>query len=101
MNLSRLLHARAEAGQPVRVGLIGTGKFGSMFLAQARRTPGLHLVGVADLAPARAREALARTGWDAAQTGASSFAEAYDRGTTCVTADALALIAADELDVVV
>jgi hypothetical protein len=57
------LRARAEAGRPVRVGPIGAGKFGSMFLAQARRTPGLHVLGVADIAPDRAAAALARVGW--------------------------------------
>ena len=38
MNLHRLLQQRLAAGRPVRVGLIGAGKFGSMFLAQAPRT---------------------------------------------------------------
>jgi len=42
MNLHRLLLARHEAGRPVRVGVIGCGKFAAMFLAQARLTPGLH-----------------------------------------------------------
>ncbi|MGH6618799.1 MAG: flagellar biosynthesis protein FlgA, partial [Alphaproteobacteria bacterium] len=55
MNLFKLLQQRAETGRPVRVGLIGAGKFGSMFLAQAIRTPGLHVLGIADLAPDRAR----------------------------------------------
>ncbi len=32
MNLSHLLNARHAAGKPVRVALIGAGKFGSMFL---------------------------------------------------------------------
>ena len=41
MNLHRLLTARGAAGKPVRVGLIGAGKFGSMFLAQLLHTPGL------------------------------------------------------------
>jgi predicted homoserine dehydrogenase-like protein len=31
MNLYRLLQQRAAGGRPVRVGLIGAGKFGSMF----------------------------------------------------------------------
>ena len=39
MNLHRLLLERDAAGKPLRVGLIGAGKFGSMFLAQVRRTP--------------------------------------------------------------
>src|SRR5919199_1783504 len=101
MNLARMLHARAEEGRPVRVGLIGAGKFGSMFLAQARRTPGLHLAGVADLAPEKARAALARTGWEAERIGARSFDEAYRRGTTFVGDDPLALICAGEVDVIV
>ena len=49
MNLWAKLKARAEAGRPVRVALIGAGKFGSMFLAQAPRTPGLHVAAIADL----------------------------------------------------
>ena len=48
MNLARGLERRAAEGRPVRVGLIGAGKFGSMFLAQARRTPGMHVVAIAD-----------------------------------------------------
>ncbi len=45
MNLSTLLLQREAAGRPVTVGLIGAGKFGTMFLAQARLTRGLHVVG--------------------------------------------------------
>ena len=39
----------------MRIGLIGAGKFGSMYLAQIPRTPGVHLVGIADLSPDGAR----------------------------------------------
>ncbi|MFD0934437.1 flagellar biosynthesis protein FlgA, partial [Methylobacterium trifolii] len=63
MNLSTLLLQRASAGRPVRVGLIGAGKFGSMVLAQAQRIEGLHVVGVARLNVGRARASLARVGW--------------------------------------
>ncbi|HSI39719.1 MAG TPA: Gfo/Idh/MocA family oxidoreductase [Xanthobacteraceae bacterium] len=101
MNLARLLKARAAQGRPVRVGLIGAGKFGSMFLSQLRTTPGLHLLGIADLSVPRARTALVSTGWDAEAAGAASFADALARGTTMLTEDAAALIAADGLDVVV
>jgi predicted homoserine dehydrogenase-like protein len=101
MNLYRMLAERAEEGRPVRVGLIGAGKFGSMFLAQARRMTGLHLMGVADLSLERARAALQRTGWEPERVGATSFDEALKRGTTHLTPDALAMIAAGGLDVVV
>ena len=92
MNLHRMLRARAEAGRPVRVGLIGAGKFGTMFLAQARRTPGLQVMAVADLAPARADAALARAGWAEEERRARSFATAlrgrrHARGRRCVRAD--------------
>ena len=63
MNLFRLLQQRASENKPLRLGLIGAGKFGSMYLAQAKHTPGIHVVGIADLAPDRARTSLARTGW--------------------------------------
>ena len=54
MNLYRLLQRRAANGHPVRVGLIGAGKFGSMFLSQVPTTPGLEVAAIADLSP-RAR----------------------------------------------
>ncbi|HXT36839.1 MAG TPA: Gfo/Idh/MocA family oxidoreductase [Chloroflexota bacterium] len=101
MSLARLLGARAAAGRPVRVGLIGAGKFGSMYLAQARRTPGVHLVGVADVAIERAREALSRTSWPPDQVAARSFEAALARGGTYLTDDAEQLIASDAVDLVI
>jgi len=101
MNLHQLLLARAEAGRPVRVGLIGAGKFGSMFLAQARRTAGLHVMGIADLKVERARQACLNTGWAGAAIAAPSFAEALKTGATHLTDDAAALIAADGLEVLI
>ena len=43
MNLHAKLQQRAAAGKPIRIGLIGAGKFGSMFLAQVPHTPGLEV----------------------------------------------------------
>ncbi|MCK5623745.1 MAG: flagellar biosynthesis protein FlgA, partial [Alphaproteobacteria bacterium] len=101
MNLHSMLAERAAAGRPVRVGLIGGGKFGSMFLSQARRVDGLHILGVADLAPERARANLQRIGWEPERHAAASFADALKAGSTHVTDDVEALIAADGLDVVI
>lgn len=100
-DLHSLLRARSAAGTPLRVGLIGAGKFGTMFLAQARRVPGLHVLGVADLDAQRARDALLRAGWPEAQFAAASLPEALSAGTTYVGEDAPALIAAGGLDVIV
>jgi predicted homoserine dehydrogenase-like protein len=88
MNLHRLLQERESASRPVRVVLIGAGKFGSMYLSQARRTPGIHLLAVADLAPERARASLVRVGWEAARLAATDLDAAVKSGTTCITDDA-------------
>ena len=63
MNLYAKLLERKE--NPLRVGLIGAGKFAAMYLAQVPRTPGIRLVAIADLAPANARASLQRVGWPA------------------------------------
>jgi predicted homoserine dehydrogenase-like protein len=90
VNLHRLLLRRAAEGRPVRVAVIGAGKFGSMFLHQAPRTPGLLVHAIADLSIPRARAALARIGWNEALIGA-----------TTVTEDALAAVADPLVEVVV
>ena len=104
VNLYTLLKQRADAGKPVRVGLIGAGKFGSMFLAQARLSVGMQIVGIADLDVQRARDALTRTGWPqacaAVVEGSGKMNDAAAAGHVALTENALALIEA-ELDVVV
>jgi predicted homoserine dehydrogenase-like protein len=75
MNLHRLLGKRLEAGRPVRVGLIGAGKFGSMFLAQVPSTPGIEVATIADLSPDRAREACRRVGWSEERIAATHFTD--------------------------
>ncbi len=101
MNLHRLLSAREAAGKPVTVGLIGAGKFGSMFLAAVPRTPGMQVAAIADLALPRAREALARVGWPEARYAAGSLDAALASGGTWLTEDALVLIADPRIEVVV
>ena len=66
---------RADADNPVRVGLIGAGKFGSMFLAQVPTTPGLDVSVIVDLAPDRARAACRTVGWTDDQIAAVSFTD--------------------------
>ena len=101
MNLHRLLTERAAQGRPLRVALIGAGKFGSMFLSQAARTAGIHVLAVADLVPDRARASLARVGWRPERFEAASLAAAARNGTTHVTDDAAAAIAADAVEIVI
>jgi predicted homoserine dehydrogenase-like protein len=90
MNLHHLLNARAAAGTPVRVALIGAGKFGSMFLSQVPHTPGLEVPVIIDLDRDRAREACRTVGWDQARIARTSF-----------TDDGVRAIAGGTIDVVV
>jgi len=73
MNLHALLQKRLAAGRPVRVGLIGAGKFGSMFLSQVPTTPGLEVAAIADLSPDRARAACRAVGWSEDRIAATSI----------------------------
>ncbi|MDC0435381.1 Gfo/Idh/MocA family oxidoreductase [bacterium] len=90
MYIYKQLMARAEAGRPVRVGLIGAGKFGSMFLSQVPTTPGLHVSVIADLDPSRARKACMTVGWPDELIDRTSFVD-----------DALRMLETAEIDVVV
>ncbi len=74
MNLQSLLAARLEAGRPVRVGLVGAGKFGSMFLAQVPSIAGIEIAVIADLDPDRAKAACKNVGWDASRIARTQFA---------------------------
>lgn len=90
MGLYQLLEQRLASVGPVRVGLIGAGKFGSMFLTQVPTTPGLEVAVIADLDPQRTRHACAAVGWDEDRVAHTRF-----------TDDSAALISSPEVDVVV
>lgn len=100
MNLYDLMQRRVTESGPIRVGVIGAGKFASMFLTQAAGQPEFHVVGVAELDPARAEAALERTGWDAARFGRIGLDEARRTGRTAVLADSADLIASPHVEVV-
>lgn len=102
-SLSAKLAALAAANTPIQVGLIGAGKFGSMFISQCHQTPGMRLAGIADLSTERAFASLERTGYPAEKYSKDlslSIAEGIKAGKTVVTTDAEALIAAPGVDVV-
>jgi predicted homoserine dehydrogenase-like protein len=90
MNLHRLLAQRHAAAKPVRVTLIGAGKFGSMFLAQVPYIDGLDVVSIVDLDVDRARRSCANVGWDETRIAATRF-----------TNDAPTAIARGEAEVVI
>ena len=90
MNLSRLAADAAARGTPVRAGLIGAGKFGSMFLSQVPTIAGLEVAAIADLNPDRAKAACCGVGWDDDRLAATAFLD-----------DGAALAARDDVDVVI
>jgi predicted homoserine dehydrogenase-like protein len=101
MNLYAKLCARAAQGRPLRIGLIGAGKFGSMYLAQVPKTPGVHLAGIADLVPANARANLQRVGWSDERCAATSLDAALKSSATHVSDDWQALVAHPHIDIIV
>ena len=101
MSLHAALLRRESDGRPIRVALVGGGKFGSMFAAQVVRTPGMRLVAIADRDPERVRETLARVGWPAGRSAAANLYEARLKGSTAVVDDVPAVIGSDHVDVVI
>jgi predicted homoserine dehydrogenase-like protein len=101
LNLHKMLLERQAQGRPVSVGLVGAGKFGTMFLAQARTTDGMQVVAVADLNVPRARAQLRTASWPEEQFGATSLDDAVASGKTFLTDDAEAMIAHPAIEVVV
>jgi predicted homoserine dehydrogenase-like protein len=101
MSLHTRLQQRAAEGRPIRIGLIGAGKFGAMYLAQIPRTPGVQLVAIADLSPDAARVNLERVGWQPERAAAASVQEALKHGTTWITDDWQAVTREPSIDIVV
>ncbi|MBT5809585.1 MAG: Gfo/Idh/MocA family oxidoreductase, partial [Rhodospirillaceae bacterium] len=84
MNLTHLAAARDDAGRPIRVGLIGAGKFGSMFLAQVPTSKGIEVAAIADLDPDRARRSCREVGWTDERVASVDFT---DESSTLFTRD--------------
>jgi|TARA_B110000305_G_scaffold201778_1_gene229740 predicted homoserine dehydrogenase-like protein len=63
MFLQNAISKRIDNDNPVKVALIGAGKFGSMFLSQVPTTPGLEVSVIADLKPENAIKACKNVGW--------------------------------------
>lgn len=103
---SEYLRSLAEAGRPVRVGLIGAGQMGSGMAAQTALVPGLELLAVADVDLDRAVMAVAHS--QAAADGAppvvgddvDALAQGLADGRRVATREARALCELD-LDVIV
>lgn len=102
-SLSTKLAALEAEGKPIQIGIIGAGKFGSMFISQSHRTKGMRLAGIADLSIERALASLKRTGYPTDKYDDSvsiTVEEGIRAGKTAVTKDSAALIATPGIDVI-
>jgi predicted homoserine dehydrogenase-like protein len=104
MSLYGLLKQREKTGRPIRIGIIGAGTFSTAFLAQVRLTPGMQLVGIAELDLEKAKQACLRTGWpkEVLSFGDSTAAinDGARKGKIVLTGNSEQLIRA-ELDVII
>ena len=101
MSLYSMLLSRQSANNPIRVGVIGAGKFGSMFLSQAIRIPAIHIVGIADLNVEQAKSNLANVHWSEEQYSANSLDSAAANGTTFVCDSYEAVVQHPAIDIIV
>ena len=102
--VDRALQARADAGKPIRVGMIGAGFMGRGVANQiVNSVPGMVLVAVSNRGVAAARRAYAEAGVAEVVevTSVAALEDAIARGRPAVTADALLLCAAGNIDALV
>ena len=101
--VDRALQRRHDEGRPVQVAMVGAGFMGRGVADQIiNRTPGMQLVAVSNRTLEGARRAYREAGVQQVEVAddAAGVARAIARGVPVVTDDALALCAADGVDVV-
>ncbi|MBL4787277.1 MAG: flagellar biosynthesis protein FlgA [Cohaesibacteraceae bacterium] len=101
MNLFSKLQQRAEETNPIRVGLIGAGKFGTMFLSQLNRLPGIHIIGIADLFPANVESNLSLIGWPDEKYKGVNRTDAIKSGATYVTDNWQRLVEDPHIEIII
>ena len=98
MNLFTLLNSRPK---PITVGIIGAGKFATMFFAQAIKIPSIHIVGVVDLYPENAKSNMEMVGWDPSAFETSNLSNAFSTGKTFISDDWEALVSHQAIEIIV
>ena len=101
MNLYTKLQSRAAANKPICVGMIGAGKFGSMFLAQAIKLPGIHIVAICDIDVGQAKSNLAYIGWPQDRYAATSLDDALKHHSTFLTDQSDLVINCPHIDIII
>jgi len=98
MNLFSLLNSRTK---PITIGIIGAGKFATMFFAQALKIPMIHLVGVVDILPENAKSNMKMAGWEASALETSNLSDAFTSGKTFISEDWVSLVSHEAIEIIV
>ncbi len=98
MNLFSLLNSRTK---PITIGIIGAGKFATMFFAQALKIPMIHLVGVVDILPENAKSNMKMAGWEASALETSNLSDAFTSGKTFISEDWVSLVSHEAIEIII
>ena len=103
--LSHLLARRSAEGNPIRVGIIGAGKFGAGLVAQISQMRGMEVCAIADIDPAHARHAYMSSSVPGEDIRAvetvMGLDDAIHAGKPAIVEDGLLIPGCDLVDVVV
>ena len=100
LDLADRLLKRQEEGKSFRVGVIGAGKFATMFLSQANSTQGFHIAAIADLDFKRAEDSLRTAGFEK-DLNISGIDEAISSNEIWFTDSGIELAQCEQLDLVI
>ena len=104
MNMYNLLRQREFNGKPIRVGIIGAGRYSASFVAQARFIPGIKIVSIAELDITKAKKICIKAGWSEVDISFANKTNAINDdariGKIVLTEDSNQLIGV-ELDIVI
>ena len=101
MSLYSQLLQREQSNTPIKIGMVGAGKFASMFLSQARTLAGVQIVGIVDLKPDVARSNLEYVGWPADALDAVSIEDALASQKIYICEDIDILVSSPHIDIMV
>jgi predicted homoserine dehydrogenase-like protein len=104
VSLSARLAERETSGRPIRVGVVGAGRFGTMIVCQLASMRGMRPCVLAEISEARGLQALAHAGYPAGSVvragDLGQINDAIRRGVPALTAEA-GLLAQSDIDVAV
>lgn len=104
MSLHKLLCLREKENNPIKIGVIGVGRYGTMFLSQSRNIPGMKIIGVADIDAEKASINCIRAGWNeenvAMVNNSNTINDLSKKNKISVTDNAENIINAD-LDIII